>query len=296
MLRRAAWFGIAFLVAACSQTGLDPGDDSGVRTGSGGAWVAGAAGSGGAHDGGSFDLGDAPFCGNGTLDTAQGETCDDGNQFPGDGCDVFCRTECNWACGSCGPTGVCIPAVCGDGRVDALEQCDDGNSAAGDGCSQCQIEQGWFCPVAGRPCVPICGDGMKKGTETCDDQNAVDGDGCSSDCLVEPTGAHCGDGIIQGAEACDPPTGIAFTGLPCTASCRYEHYCGDANLDPGEECDLGLKYNVGGYGDKGCTPACKHTHYCGDSMLDAGEACDEGQANGTLGICGCSSLCQINLC
>lgn len=33
----------------------------------------------------------APLCGNGILDN--GERCDDGNPWPGDGCDIFCRTE-----------------------------------------------------------------------------------------------------------------------------------------------------------------------------------------------------------
>ena len=32
-------------------------------------------------------------CGNGIVDTAQGETCDDGNETPGDGCDASCQTE-----------------------------------------------------------------------------------------------------------------------------------------------------------------------------------------------------------
>jgi cysteine-rich repeat protein len=34
-----------------------------------------------------------PFCGNGVLDTADGETCDDGNLISGDGCSSFCTIE-----------------------------------------------------------------------------------------------------------------------------------------------------------------------------------------------------------
>lgn len=33
------------------------------------------------------------FCGDGVLDTAQGEECDDGNVVSGDGCSATCRTE-----------------------------------------------------------------------------------------------------------------------------------------------------------------------------------------------------------
>ena len=32
-------------------------------------------------------------CGNGLVDAAAGETCDDGNTTPGDGCDANCQVE-----------------------------------------------------------------------------------------------------------------------------------------------------------------------------------------------------------
>jgi cysteine-rich repeat protein len=32
-------------------------------------------------------------CGNGQIDAAHGETCDDGNQTPLDGCDASCLIE-----------------------------------------------------------------------------------------------------------------------------------------------------------------------------------------------------------
>jgi len=34
-------------------------------------------------------------CGNGVLDVAEGEECDDGNLEPGDGCDATCHNETN---------------------------------------------------------------------------------------------------------------------------------------------------------------------------------------------------------
>jgi cysteine-rich repeat protein len=54
-----------------------------------------------------------------------GETCDDGNVRPGDGCSALCQKE--------------LP--CGNTKINVGEQCDDGNDQNGDGCSAtCQVE------------------------------------------------------------------------------------------------------------------------------------------------------------
>ena len=54
--------------------------------------------------------------------------------------------------------------------------------------------------------------------------------------------------------------------------------CGDAKLDPGEECDQG--FGEGGNDDQGaCTLECKLAS-CGDGLIWAGkEACDNGPNN-----------------
>src|SRR5262245_45296395 len=46
-------------------------------------------------------------------------------------------TACSFsgATGTCFD-GVCLPAACGNGRVDSNEQCDDDNAEDGDGCSR----------------------------------------------------------------------------------------------------------------------------------------------------------------
>jgi cysteine-rich repeat protein len=66
----------------------------------------------------------AAVCGDGVLD--DGEACDDGNDFDGDGCIA------------------CAVATCGDGilRV-GVEDCDKGDAIAGDGCTSACID----CPV-----------------------------------------------------------------------------------------------------------------------------------------------------
>jgi len=91
--------------------------------------------------------------GNGVLDA--GESCDDGNLTPDDGC-----------------TG-CRSAECGDGIVaGGVEECDDGNLIDHDTCTECRL--------------PICGDGIVDvGAEDCEDGNDVTGDGCTT-CRFEP--------------------------------------------------------------------------------------------------------------
>jgi cysteine-rich repeat protein len=67
------------------------------------------------------------ICGNGVVDAAAGEECDEGPQnsnFEPNRCRTDCRNP-----------------ACGDGIADRNEQCDDGNRVSGDGCDrQCRIE------------------------------------------------------------------------------------------------------------------------------------------------------------
>ena len=102
-------------------------------------------------------------CGDGTLEPACAEVCDDG----GANSDVVpnaCRTDCR-------------PAHCGDGVVDSGEACDDGNVDPCDGCDAlCTVEIGL-----------VCGDGIPNPAcgQSCDDANAISGDGCGADCVAE---------------------------------------------------------------------------------------------------------------
>ncbi len=82
-------------------------------------------------------------------------------------------------------TGVCLPAACGNGRLDPAlhEVCDDGNQISGDGCSaDCLSDE---------TCGNYIVDPVKQvgsadvPNEQCDDGNHVSRDGCSSDCQLE---------------------------------------------------------------------------------------------------------------
>jgi cysteine-rich repeat protein len=104
-----------------------PGDVDAADGGSAGAAgsMAGAAGSSAAGGGAAGSVSDAgliPVCGDGALDVAEGEQCDDANTEAGDGCDPKCQFES-------------VGAACGDGIVEPAEACDDANLANGDGCN-----------------------------------------------------------------------------------------------------------------------------------------------------------------
>lgn len=230
-------------------------------------------------------------CGDGIIDGL--ETCDDGNDTPGDGCSASCMLEAGWDCS--GEPTVCT-SVCGDGLVVGTEGCDDGGTTPGDGCdATCGVETGYSC--AGEPsvCAPICGDGLITGAETCDDGGATPGDGCSDscqlesgwDCSGEPTvcTSVCGDGLVRGTEACDDSATLPGDG--CSATCEVE---------TGFECA------------PGDPSVC--TAICGDGFILGGEACDDGggSAGGAFpggspggGFVtpvagdGCDEVCQIEI-
>ena len=147
------------------------------------------------------------------------ETCDDGNQTPGDGCSDLCLIEPDWFCETSVFPNPC--SECGDGfQVGGGEMCDDGSLLDGEGCfPDCSGEfDGWYCSGGddSHPdvCSTLCGDGFKVGLEACDDSNLTPGDGCPSDCLTVETGWEClifgipctpicGDGLRVGSETCD---------------------------------------------------------------------------------------------
>ena len=117
-------------------------------------------------------------CGDGYVDTAHGETCDDGNTSDDD----MCTSQCN------------VP-VCGDGIVTPYigEICDDGvNSGDYGSCGpDCSYR------------APYCGDGKVTDSEVCDDgvNNGAYG-GCMPGCKA--LAPRCGDGVLdEEYEACD---------------------------------------------------------------------------------------------
>ncbi|MFZ5890241.1 MAG: DUF4215 domain-containing protein [Myxococcota bacterium] len=214
-----------------------------------------------------------PGCGDGKINV-DGETCDDGNSIPGDGCSGTCVTEPRHVCPE--PGKPCVSTiVCGDGMVGPGEACDDGNKNSGDGCTAtCNlVEVGFSCRTPGQACVRVyvCGDGKPDANEGCDDGNVMAGDGCDPRCRIETgykcdgtpskcSATKCGDGKAEGAESCDDGNLVALDG--CSATCQAEPKCPT-------------------------TGAC--TSGCGDGIV-LNEECDDGNVrNGD----GCSGTCKI---
>ena len=75
------------------------------------------------------------------------------------------------------------------------------------------------------------------------------------------------------------------TQVCANVDCGADPYCGDGNLDPGEECDDGN--NIDG---DGCSAVCTIEPYCGDGNLDPGEECDDGN---NIDGDGCNADCMI---
>lgn len=259
------------------------------------------------------------ICGNGNIEAL--EQCDDGNNNgkPGD----KCTTQCLLAPGNCTSGGVC--QVCGDSRVEPDEECDDGNLVDGDGCSSTCM---WESPAV--PYIPTCGNDMLEVGEQCDFNTtatwrvAPSPTACNANCQLAggyvPT---CGDGYVEIAvgnpnhhEQCDYGSANGPTSA-CNSNCMlnpnvYVPVCGNAILDPNEQCDTGVNnccppnvsscnpsnnpnivcaYASGpagpGTASISCTMSCNFftvgVFVCGNGLVEPGEQCDDGTNNGQPG-------------
>jgi len=217
-----------------------------------------------------------PYCGDGIVQTDQGEVCDQGTHQGSPGCSADCLSKDATCTCTPGQACVCQTPTCGDGIVQVGEQCDDKNSQY-PGCSAtCQLEAGYTCPFAGAPCVPKCGDGiLVTPAEQCDPGMTIPNiaTACNADCSVKPgwvcsttgcTATVCGNGKVEGAEGCDPAVKNNDLGDGCTPTCIAEPTC-----------------PAGG-------GAC--TTKCGDGLIIGTEQCDDGNA---VSGDGCSATCQV---
>lgn len=195
-------------------------------------------------------------CGDGALDSAAGEDCDDGNTIAFDGC-TSCRFDC------------LDNARCDDGdSCTGVERCDLSTHACtagaplppGTDCTSSRVLAGVCRDVAGMAtCVsPGCGNGVVDGAEDCDDgANGNQDDGCRDDCRFTCTeAADCDDGTVcNGDELCDTTTHL------CRAGAGLD--CGD-----GDDCTA---------------DGCDETTGCAHTLIDSD---GDGQAPAALGACG----------
>jgi cysteine-rich repeat protein len=173
------------------------------------------------------------LCGNGTLDAASGEECDDGNANSDLAADA-CRSDC-------------LLPHCGDGVTDAGEECDPGDTAEEENHYPCTTECLFAVCGDGYVCSDdTCTSGPFGGGEACDPPFASGGEsGCSVGC-----DNTCGDGTVDAinGETCD----TSGASLTCDHNCTAPA-CGDltVNESAGEDCDDGNAIA----GD-GCSPSC----------------------------------------
>ncbi len=133
-----------------------------------------------------------------------------------------------------------------------------------------------------------CGDGIvaRDGSEQCDDGalNADEPGACRTTCMQ----GICGDAIVDPGEQCDD--GNDENEDPCLSTCEH-NACGDgvAELaEASEECDDGNAIL-----NDHCLPGCA-LNVCGDGVVDElDEACDDG--NGVDGDA-CRNDCGLNVC
>ncbi len=269
-----------------------------------------------------------PVCGDGLVNPAAGEECDDAWENV-DGVSGACRTDCTLA-------------VCGDGIVDVGEQCDDANDVVGDGCTaNCALETFYCCELGERQAV-------KREARLAVPAEARVGGDCAaldpafdinSTVTLNPDAAcACGDGELQLYEWCDgnlfarngdglslnecanvPWLGPEYRGtVACAPDCTIDDRacrapaCGDGSLDPGEACDGGLFapgldgvvrtscqeiFGSPQRGEVSCREDCLvdtslcQPMVCGDGKVDPGEECDGGGVSQS-----CDADCTLAQC
>jgi cysteine-rich repeat protein len=245
----------------------------------------------------------AAGCGNGVVEPAAGEVCDDGNRLDDQACAADCRSDV--ACGNgvrdydetcdCGADPDALPATCVavNSDDDPLATCRADCTAAG--CGDGLV-------VAPEDCEPTLG----VGDVTCGDLGFYAGElGCSAACRFDlaACAGTCGDGVVDASESCEVGVALELAcadfgfyagALGCNAVCGYDltgciGACGDGVLAPaeGESCEpepldvAGRSCLDFGYyrGELGCNASCGFDlagceGTCGDELLEGDEDCE----------------------
>ena len=136
------------------------------------------------------------LCGNGVVDTAEGETCD--IAIAG----VPCPADCN--------------SICGDGTAEApVEDCDPGNTNT--------------CNALCKTRAIVCGDGFLSTGEICDatatpsvpagtSDTQICGTGATACTLIPKPVVVCGNGVVEAGEQCDDAV-APFPSNPASPTC-----------------------------------------------------------------------------
>ncbi len=253
------------------------------------------------------------FCGDGTIDSANGEQCDDSGATKSvttcatyDGTCRECSASCQIVtlqgpyCGdhTCngGETAATCPQdcgqSCGDGVIEGSETCDDSGATVAQ--TTCANYNG-SCTTCDASCGvriiegPFCGDG------TCSASDGETAANCPADCTH-----NCGDGVIEPPETCDD-NGATQTQTTCATyngSCEVCHSC-VLSVIQGPSCGDGTCSAANGETALTCPHDCAAT--CGNGILEEGETCDDSGATKNITTCAayngsctiCNASCQV---
>ena len=170
-------------------------------------------------------------CGDGLLDTSDGENWDDKNIVSGDGCSSTCQVENGYQWSQSPTTNISVCSrLWGNGHIDSSEEWDDENLTNGDGwSSSCLVENGYECNQSSTSSssvwTKVWGNGKIDSSEQWDDGNVINMDGWNDTCQIEK--------------------GYEWTVLPSKGNMSYcSRVCGNSKINDGEQWDDG-NYNLG---------------------------------------------------
>jgi cysteine-rich repeat protein len=271
-------------------------------------------------------------CGDGFVDAAKGEACEDGNDTPGDGCEPgTCKYSCSTPATDCAAAPACKVNACTGAHVC---QTNADTTKNGQVCGNGMVCDNGDCKAAAQ----VCGNGVKEGAEVCDDGNQTPGDGCepgtckyscnapATDCAPPPVcnAAVCADVTAGGnkvGQKCSTvpanngqsPAGCAAPNTCQNGACTPPGaVCGDGVLQGGEQCDFGTGNGPGTGCETNCkfscakTPTdtcpdanpCNGTEVCSTVTVGGktGQKCSAGSPSPDGTACGAGSICLAGSC
>ena len=149
---------------------------------------------------------------------------------------------------------------------------------------------GVLCPLVGcfSPSAPVeteSGDVNDTTTEVSSGTSVVDPETSSGESTSDPSGPPT---TASDPETTEAPSTDDTTSSSTALGETGDPFCGDGNIDPGEECDDGLRDNAL---DGACLPDC-NLNVCGDGNVGPDEGCDEGADDNVFEVGACAPDCS----